>query len=97
MVDRPLAGWPGLIDCDEMVGICGLIVVRRSQIFRVGEFPCQLSGIVDQNRKVLSADPEFSLLVAEHYQGNLAIVSSALDAGGGLFFSHISSTNNSCG
>jgi hypothetical protein len=95
MVDCPLGDrieQVGFVAWDAIQGNFCLIVFCRCEIFRIRQFSCQLTGIVDQNWKVLSTDLKFAILIAEYNQGNLAVISTAVDASGGVIFFHNSST-----
>jgi hypothetical protein len=46
----------------------------------VGQFPCQLPGLVKQDWQVLGADPVLLVLVYKGNQRDLAVIAVTLDA-----------------
>jgi hypothetical protein len=67
-----------------------VIVFERIEFIHIGQFSIQLCGSVDQDRKMFGADVFLSAFIKEYNQGNLVVVSLALDAGVCLVFCHCS-------
>lgn len=72
----------------ELPYLMKLLIINPVQVFNVRQFPGQILRFMEQDGQVLRTNPELLTLIAKYKQRHLRIISSAMDAGFLIFFSH---------
>jgi hypothetical protein len=67
------------VNFEYLVCAGGLIVFNRSQFVHIWQLSGQFVGAVNENREMLGANSMFAAFIKENNQGNLAVISSAMD------------------
>ena len=63
-------------------------MLYRIELVHIRKFIHQLKGSVDQDRKVLGADPVFAALIKKDHQGNVFVTPIAMNTSISLIFCH---------